>query len=184
LKLPVFTTDTVAFASVARLVTPNVPDETVTNFLPAYAQFSLGEGSLADISFFFEPPSAHPWDEPRVIADRHIRTEELWLPTRGEFVVALGMAEDPNDAQSPPRGDEMRCFVVREGEAFVVLRNVWHCGPWPLHKGEPVRFYMILSGHRKENGSGASVDHVLREFTCPGGILPEPETLRGHADAH
>jgi hypothetical protein len=176
-KLPVFGTESVEFGMVARSVTPIVADQTATTFLPAYGQFSLGEGCEADISFFFEPASDRPWESPRLIADRHLRTEELWLPIRGEFVVALGVAVDPFDAETPPRGEEMRCFVVRDGEAFVLRRNVWHCGPWPLHRGEAVRFFMVLSGHRKQESGTGAVDHVLREFACDGGIVPDADML-------
>jgi len=50
--------------------------------------------------------------------------------------------------------------------------NVWHTGPWPAQAGQAVRFFMMLSGHRKAD-SGENVDHIIKEFPDGASIFPD-----------
>lgn len=171
-RLKVRTPDDPAFSAVARMVNPPAIDPEKTRFVPAYAGFNIGEGADVDISYFHEPPSAAPWRRPRSGFDRHLRSEELWVVVEGDFYLPLGLCRYPDDPEDVPHPDDMLCFTFREGDLFVLRPNVWHCGPWPVRPGISVRFYMLLSGHRKA-ASGQNVDHITRRFPGDVAILPD-----------
>jgi ureidoglycolate lyase len=58
-------------------------------------------------------------------AERHMRSEELVIPVRGELLLYAG----PPDQSSEPARDRFRVFRVRPGQAVVLGRGVWHGAP-------------------------------------------------------
>lgn len=171
-RLKVLPTQHSRFADVARMVNPPRKSDHERSFIPAYAGFDIADGSQVDISYFYEPPADRPWLQPRSNFDRHVRTEELWIVTEGDFLLPLGPCQHPEDLQDEPSPDQMACFEFHAGDLFVLRPNVWHCGPWPLHSNQAVRFYMLLSGHRKAT-SGENIDHLTRRFPEGVAIVPE-----------
>jgi hypothetical protein len=171
-KLQVRTIDDPLFDTVARLVNPPATAGDKTSFLAAYAGFNIGAGTDVDISYYDAPGTAQPWATPRNRFDRHLRTDELWVCTEGDFYVPMAVCREPDNAEDVPRPEDMVCFLVPRGTLFVVRPNVWHTGPWPAQAGQAVRFFMMLSGHRKAD-SGENVDHIIKEFPDGASIFPD-----------
>lgn len=171
-RVKVRTSDDPLFSTVARAVNPPARQADRTLFLPAYAGFNIAEGSKVDISYFYEPPSDEPWATPKRTFDRHLRTDELWVAMEGDMWVAMAPCRRPDDPQDTPRPEDMLCFEIKQGDALVVRPNTWHTGPWPAQPGQAVRFFMLLSGHRKAD-SGDNVDHIMRDFPDGAAILPD-----------
>lgn len=179
-RLPILTTDDPLFAKMARMVRPPKIESDQTVFEPAYASFDVADGSVVDLSYFYQPPSDDPWSKVKGMFDRHLRTEELWVVMDGEFYMPLGLCSDPDDPDEMPKLDEMVCFIIKKGDIFVLKPNVWHCGPWSRHKGKPFSFYMALSGHRTDS-SGVNVDYIIKKFPEGTGILPDAEAAELHS---
>jgi hypothetical protein len=182
-KLPMRTVDDPAFATVARMVNPPPTEPDKRAFLPAYAGFNIADGSDVDISYYYAPPApVSDWPARRRF-DRHLRTEELWVVTEGDFLLPLAACRNPDDPDDAPRPEDFLCFAIKQGDLFVLRPNVWHCGPWPTREGAAVRFLMMLSGHRKSTEQQAAdyVDFIQREFPEDTGILPELEQTRSRA---
>lgn len=178
-RLRVRSTDDPAFETVARLVNPPATERDKTVFLPAYAGFNIADGSDVDISYFYAPPSSPSQFTPRKRFDRHLRTEELWVVAEGDFLLPLAPCRNPDDSDDRPRPEDFSCFAIKQGDMFVLRPNVWHCGPWPTRAGTPVRFFMMLSGHRKQAVSENTdyVDFYQRDFSDDVGILPDVDEV-------
>ena len=58
-------------------------------------------------------------------AERHLRTEELVIPVRGELLLYVG----PPDQGSKPARERFRVFRMAPGQAAVMRRGVWHGAP-------------------------------------------------------
>ena len=171
-KLKIRPIDDPLFETVARLVNPPADDSHKTTFLPAYAGFNIGAGTDVDISYYGAPPTDNPWASPRNRFDRHLRTDELWVVSEGDCYVPMAQCRRADDPEDLPQPEDMLCFLVPQGTLFVVRPNVWHAGPWPARAGQPVRFFMMLSGHRKAQ-TGDNVDHIIKEFADGATILPD-----------
>jgi hypothetical protein len=170
-RLKVRTPDDPLFASVARMVNPPRATAERTLFEPAYASFDIAAGTTVDVSYFYEPPSARPWEKGRTGFDRHLATDELWVVTEGDLLLPLAPCARPDDPEDEPRPEQFLCFAFRAGDLFVVKPNVWHCGPWAA-ADRAVRFFMMLSGHRKA-AAGGNVDHIVKRFPEGVEILPD-----------
>jgi mannose-6-phosphate isomerase-like protein (cupin superfamily) len=170
MKLPIDSVHSEHFKSVARLVNPPIEDWSKTVFLPAYSHFEIFSGSTVDISYFYQPPSKTPWQTPRAVFDRHLKTEEMWIVVEGDLLVPLAVAKTDDDPNELPSLEDMRCYEIHEGEAFVLRPNVWHAGPWAKRSGQAVRFFMLLSGHRRID-SQATLDHIVKELEI--GVSPD-----------
>jgi mannose-6-phosphate isomerase-like protein (cupin superfamily) len=180
-RLPVLSTDDPHFAEIARMVTlPDVDPAAGIQFFPAFDGFDTGEegAQRIDVSYLFVP-----WHrDPLTSFDKHPNNEELFVVLQGDFYMVIGSAE----GGEYPSVEEMHCFHIKQGEMFVQKKNVWHTACWPLSKTEPVRYLMILSGHRAveggtvdlSQGEGNRLDHHIRSLPDNVGVLAEfPETL-------
>ena len=176
ISLPIYSTDSADFRQVARETTPTLPSTPGIAFIPAYEQFTIASGTLVDISYLHHPASRSPWSTPQNLIDRHVRTDELWVPVKGEFFTAMGVASHPNDPESRPVALEMKCFAIHEGQSFVVRPNVWHGPVWPMRPDQEVAFYMFLSGHRQDPGRRGTVDHISLELADGESIVPDVES--------
>jgi hypothetical protein len=170
-KLDIRSTEDPLFNDLARMVNPQTESPYQKAFVPAYAGFNIADGTDVDISYYFDPSEGRPWQSPRKQFDRHLRTEELWVVTEGDFYLPLMACEHPDDPEDRPDPKKMLCFRIKKGDLFVLKPNVWHCGPWAARSGEPVQFYMFLSGHRAAS-KGGNVDHLVRPFVGDVAILP------------
>lgn len=174
--LPVRDRSDPLFETVARLLNPPPAPTDKTTFLPAYAGFTLGDGSDVDVSYFYAPPVDASGFQSRRRFDRHLRTEELWIVAEGDFLVPLAPCRVPEDPDDLPRPEDFLCFAIQQGDMFALRPNVWHCGPWPTRAATPVRFFMLLSGHRKQAAESAKfVDFYQREFAGDVALLPEAQ---------
>lgn len=174
-RLKVRPTTDALFETVARLVNPPAVSRTETSFLPAYAQFDIADGTEVDLSYFYAPPADPSRPKPRSRFDRHLRTDELWVVAEGDFFLPLSACRYPDDPDDPPRPEDFLCFSIKPGDLFVIQPNVWHCGPWPAKPDTPVRFYMLLSGHRK-GGTGERGEFVdFYQVDFPGNMVVVPD---------
>ncbi|MCL4545340.1 MAG: hypothetical protein M1118_12210 [Chloroflexi bacterium] len=160
-KLPIKTLDAPEFSAVARRIVPPPRDpQKASQFFPAYAGFEIGHGPTVDISHFYSNASHAP--HPAGF-DRHLYSEELWIAVEGDFYVPAAPSLQPDNVDEVPPLDRMYCFLVHQGDVFVLRRGVWHAGVWPVIPGAAVQFMMLLSGHRR-TGEGRPVDN-------PGGRI-------------
>jgi ureidoglycolate lyase len=58
-------------------------------------------------------------------AERHLASQELVVPVRGELLVYVG----PGDQGGTPAADRFRVFRVGPGQAALFERGVWHGAP-------------------------------------------------------
>lgn len=180
-RLPVLPTSSPEFAAIARMVDlPAVDPAGGIQFFPAFDGFETGgDGAQRmDVSYLYVPWHRNPLTD----FDKHPNNEELFIVLQGHFYMIIGSA----GGGAYPRLEEMHCFHIREGDMFVQKRNVWHTACWPLDPTRPVKYLMILNGHRSVDGSaedqshgaGNRVDHNIRSL--PGGtsVMPDFDTAR------
>lgn len=64
--------------------------------------------------------------------ERHVRSDEVFIPLEGVSIFALCPAANPDDPREVPDLARARAFVL-DGSAGVNLsRGVWHAAPMPL----------------------------------------------------
>lgn len=167
-RIPIVSLADARYSRLARLITFPVSDAGKgVEFFPAIAGFNIGSGSLVDLSFLCNFVSA-----PSGGVDRHARTEELFVPLDGDMCLPLAPCGEPDNPASIPDTDEFVGVLVRHGQALILSANVWHNGGWPVDPVKGVRYIMVLSGHRPEQGRDGYMDFITA--TLPGGrsLLP------------
>lgn len=172
LTLPVFSTASPEFASLARVV--DLPRDDLAPdlvFSPALGVFHIGAGQVVDVSHLYIPTSQDPLGTPRhrPLMDRHLHSEEVWVVTRGDLV--MGMAEASRGPGCVPSVNDLRLFLLRQGEVIVLPAGRWHGGIWGANPGHPSEFLMFLSGHRADE-EGALVDHVMQSYPEDVSVVP------------
>lgn len=171
-KLPVKPVESPEFAAIARRIEPPRRDLTKpSEFFAAWASFAIGQGPTVDVSFLY---SNHPRVPRAASFDRHLHSEELWVPLEGAFYLPAGPCASTDPDEVPPV-ERMHCFLIRVGDFFALKPNVWHGGVWPVVPGATVRFMMILSGHRK-TAVGRALDNPVRRVPDTQ-ILPDAPDL-------
>lgn len=167
-RVPIVSLDDPRYAHLARRVVFPASDRSrPADFFPACAGFSTGDPNV-DVSFFYSFDR-----EPQGLFDRHLRTEELFVPVEGDFCIPLAACKDASDPDEQPTPDDFVCAIVPQGEAMILRPNVWHNGGWPLDPEKGVRFIMVLSGHRAGSGLEGRVDHIIKEFPAGTAIIPD-----------
>lgn len=167
-RIPIVSLDDPSYAHLARRVTFPASDRSKTlDFFPAFEGFNTGDGAI-DVSLFYSFDT-----EPQAMFDRHLRTEEFFIPVEGDFYIPLAPCRDAADPDEQPAPDDFVCALVREGEGMILNANVWHNGGWPADPQKGTRFLMILSGHRAGSGVDGRVDHIVKEFPAGTTILPD-----------
>ncbi|MHB1007444.1 MAG: ureidoglycolate lyase [Chloroflexota bacterium] len=171
-RLPCKATSDPAFAKIARLVAePQRDPAKHTEFFPALANFNIGSGTVVDVSLYYGQPSASL--VPRSRFDRHLQSDEFFVALKGDWYMPMAPCRHPEDLDERPHAKDMSAFLVREGEMFVLLPNVWHAGVWPAKAGKEIKFMMVLSGHRAGSGLQGRVDHVVLELSDGGSVVPD-----------
>jgi ureidoglycolate lyase len=84
-------------------------------------------------------------------AERHLESEELVVPVRGELLLYAG----PPDQGSEPAPERFRVFRVRPGQAALLGKGVWHGAP--LAAGGQATALVLL-----REGTGASDTELVR----------------------
>lgn len=151
-----------------RLAFPESDRERGSQFFPAHSGFNVGSGSDVDVSFLYtfkrEPSSGF---------DRHLRTEEMFVPLDGDFCIPLAACKDADDPNERPVPEDFVAAVVPRGEAVILRPNVWHNGGWPVDPERGVRYIMVLSGHRAGSSHQGRVDHIVQRFDEGASIVPD-----------
>lgn len=176
-KIKVLPTSDSSFKEVARMVElPDIDLKGGIQFFPAFTGFETGGAGfseLVDISYLYVPWHRDALNE----FDKHVHSEELFVVLQGDFYMIIGSSEG---GEYPCLG-EMRCYLLKEGDMFVQKRNVWHTACWPVDKTRPVKYIMVISGHRtttgttadRSEGEGDRLDDNVRSL--PDGIMVMPD---------
>lgn len=166
--IPVVPARDPAAAALARLFTfPPADRAKGDQFFPAVAGFDVGSGSLVDVSYLYSFSRS-----PSTGVDRHLRTQEMFVPLEGDLCLPLARCRDPKNLQEQPSVEDFVGVVVRHGEAIILNANVWHNGGWPVDPEQGVRYIMVLSGHRAGAGGEAFLD--FQTATLPEGTAIFP----------
>jgi hypothetical protein len=179
--LPVFGLDSPEFAALARpVVIPSIADAGEIVFSPAFGRLDIG-GSTLDLSHLVIPASPDPLGEVRhrPVVERHVRSDEIWLITRG--AVVLGLGESPAGPDTVPSVHDLRLFHARVGDMFILPAGRWHGGIWGALAGVPTEFLMFVNGHRP-GPDGAPVDHHMTTYPEDVAVVPD-RTFPGFAGA-
>jgi len=167
-RIPIVSLADARYAPLARLITfPASDPGKGVEFFPAIAGFNIGSGSLVDLSFLYNFVSA-----PSGGVDRHARTEELFVPLDWDMCLPLAPCVAPDDPNAKPNPDDFVGVVVRHGQALILSANVWHNGGWPVNAATGVRYIMVLSGHRAQQGGDAYMDFITATLPEGRSILP------------
>jgi hypothetical protein len=150
-----------------RIVFPPSKRAEGLQFFPALAGFNVGAGSDVDVSFLFTFRR-----DPCGGFDRHLRTEEMFVPLDGDLCIPLAPCRDASDPEEKPVPEEFVCVMVPHGEAVILAPNVWHTAGWPIDEEKGVRYIMVLSGHRPGTGAQGNVDYIATELADGVKILP------------
>jgi hypothetical protein len=137
-------------------------------FFPALGGFNVGSGSDVDVSFLYSFNR-----EPSAGFDRHLRSEEMFVPLQGDFCIPLAACKNPADPNEVPTPDDFVGTIVKQGEAMILRPNVWHNGGWPVDPDVGVRYIMVLSGHRAGASHQGRIDHIVEKFAGDAMIFPD-----------
>jgi hypothetical protein len=152
-----------SFARVARLVVPPPRDHARSiEFFGAFYTFSIGSGSTVDVSYYYGDGASTRREVDGF--DRHFFTEELFIAKKGDILYPAAPCRNPDDPGDLPHPEDFNCYHIREGEWFIQKPNTWHDGLWPVDPNADIEVIVILSGHRKELGAAAPVDHMVQRF--------------------
>jgi len=167
-RIPIVSLDDPRYAHLARRIKfPEAAREQRSKFFPAFAGFEIPDTNV-DVSFLFSFRK-----EPSVGFDRHLRTEEMFVPLDGDFVIPLAACKNPDDPDEIPTPDEFVAALVPQSEAIILRPNVWHNGGWPVDAERGVRYIMVLSGHRAGSSHQGRVDHIVQKFAGGAAIVPD-----------
>lgn len=168
IQLPVFSTDHDVFCEIGHMVKlPCVDMSEEIQFFPAIDGFETGSvgSERIDLSYLYVPYHRNPLNS----FDKHPNNEELFLALQGSFYMIAGLSSHGE----MPDASEMRCFQINEGDIFIQKKNVWHTACWPLDPKTPVKYIMVLSGHRNADAEGSKkVDHHIRELPNGLSVIP------------
>jgi hypothetical protein len=172
-EIPIVSLDDPRYRHLARRVAFPASDRGKGGaFFPAFVGFSLPDSNV-DVSFLYSFRG-----EPSGGFDRHLRTEEMFVPLDGDFVIPIAACRNPDDPEEVPTPDEFVAALVPQGEAIILRPNVWHNGGWPVDREKGVRYIMVLSGHRAGSGHQGRVDHIVKTFADGATIAPAWGSLR------
>jgi len=99
-----------------------------------------------------------------VTMERHVKSQEYFIPTEGECVMFFAPGKNPDDPDEHPDPNEIVCFMMQcDGMlGYVIDRGTWHYPAFPLTE---TAGQMIIMRHNLEHD-----DVELRN-------LPEPVTV-------
>ena len=75
-------------------------------------------------------------------AERHRQSDELLAPQGGDCLVFVAPAEYPDQPERLPEFDRFRVFRVRQGQAVLLNKGVWHGAPMAVD--QPLNVLVIL----------------------------------------
>lgn len=169
IQIPVLSTDHESFLEIGHMVKlPEVDLSKEIQFFPAVDGFDTGAvgSERIDLSYLFVPYHRDPLRS----FDKHPNNEELFIVLQGSFLMIAGLSTHGD----VPDVSELRCYEIKEGDIFVQKKNVWHTACWPLNPSCPVKYLMVLSGHRDAEGQDEEkVDHNIRDLPENAAVIPK-----------
>ncbi|RPJ39026.1 MAG: hypothetical protein EHM21_16125 [Chloroflexi bacterium] len=100
-------------------------------------------------------------DSPRFDwAERHLHTDELIVPLTGDCLLYVAPAEYLSEPGRLPELDHFQVFRVRQGQAVLMKKGVWHGAP--LAGDGPAKVLVIL-----QYNSGKQDLHLVRFEDTP-----------------
>ena len=75
-------------------------------------------------------------------AERHMRSAELIIPTRGDCLVYVAPPDYLDEPQRLPSFERFQVFKVRQGQAVLLGKGVWHGAPLAIDK--PLNVFVLL----------------------------------------
>ena len=128
--VPIVALDDPRYSHLARRIAfPESDRSQRTKFYPAFTGFNVGSGADVDVSFLYSFSR-----EPSAGFDRHLRTEEMFVPLEGDFCMPLAACKNLDDPDEQPTPDDFVCTIIPRGEAIILRPNVWHNGGWPVDR--------------------------------------------------
>jgi ureidoglycolate lyase len=88
-------------------------------------------------------------------AERHLETEELVIPVRGELLLYAG----PPDRGERPDPERFRVFRVRPGQAVLLGKGVWHGAPLTA-EGEATALVLLLERTGENDTETVEFDEI------------------------
>jgi ureidoglycolate lyase len=88
-------------------------------------------------------------------AERHLGSEELVIPVRGELLLYAG----PPDQGDAPSRDRFRVFRMRPGQAALLGKGVWHGAPLAAG-GSATALVLLLEGTGQNDTEMARFDEI------------------------
>lgn len=166
--IPIVPAEAVVRAKLARrVVFPPSRRDRDDEFFPALDGIQLG-GAHADVSFLYSHNRS-----PTNNFDRHLRTEEMFVPLDGDLCLPLAACREPGNPNEQPHFGDFVCVIVRHNEALIIRPNVWHNGGWPVDPERGVRYVMVLSGHRSGEGEQGHEDYIATRLPGAATIFPK-----------
>lgn len=75
-------------------------------------------------------------------AERHMDSDEMIIPLSGDCLVYVAPADHPDQPAQMPALDQFQVFRVRQGQAVLLNRGVWHGAP--LAEDRPLNALVLL----------------------------------------
>jgi ureidoglycolate lyase len=75
-------------------------------------------------------------------AERHMRSAELIIPTGGDCLVYVGPPDYPEEPGRLPPLDRFQVFKVKQSQAVLLDKGVWHGAPLAIDK--PLNVFVLL----------------------------------------
>lgn len=75
-------------------------------------------------------------------AERHMRSAELIIPTGGDCLVYVAPPDYPEEPERLPLFERFQVFRVRQGQAVLLDKGVWHGAPLAIDK--PLNAIVLL----------------------------------------
>ncbi|RPI84856.1 MAG: hypothetical protein EHM41_12310 [Chloroflexi bacterium] len=115
-----------------------------------------GEGRPYAVGYLYLEPAELVFDW----AERHMLSDELVIPVGGDALVYVAPPDFPTEPGRLPSLQSFRVFRVREGQAALFGKGVWHGAP--LAVDGPVKAIVLLLQH-----SGIQDGYVVRFEDTP-----------------
>ena len=159
MELPIKDLTADAFARYGRVVARPTPSPDAagpgwrwwgeTTVLPA-------EDSPYGVGYLELQPSERSFDW----AERHMRSVEMLVPMGGDCLVYVGPPDHLEEPERPPELERFEVFRVRQGQAVILEKGVWHGAPLALD--QPLTVVVLL-----RRGTGVGDVSVVRFAETP-----------------
>jgi ureidoglycolate hydrolase len=64
--------------------------------------------------------------------ERHIKTQEILIPTKGFSILPVAPSDESNDPEAPPPINKTEAFLLSPDKAVIMNQGVWHWAPFPI----------------------------------------------------